>query len=93
MKLRKLTKKDEFLKLNNLVNDKEVNDCIEENVINREPTYEVSVIRNGFVDIKGRLNELSTKELFLIKDQLESMIDDVLNAYQNRCQREQITNL
>lgn len=31
MKLRKLTSKDEFLKLNNLVNDKEVEKAIHEN--------------------------------------------------------------
>jgi len=33
MKLRKLTSKDEYLKLDGLVNDKEVNECIEENCI------------------------------------------------------------
>jgi hypothetical protein len=35
MKTRKLTPKDEFLKLDGLVNDKEVNECIEENCITR----------------------------------------------------------
>ncbi len=33
MALKKLTPKDEFLKLNNLINDKEVNKAIEENCL------------------------------------------------------------
>lgn len=40
MKLRKLTKKDEFLKLDGLVNDKMVNELIEENAITETTCYE-----------------------------------------------------
>ena len=58
MKLRKLTKKDEFLKLDGLVNDKMVNELIEENAITETTCSKCGgegevEIKNNFDDGRG----------------------------------------
>ena len=62
MKLRKLTKKDEFLKLNGLVNDKEVNKAIEEEsikLVNELETKKKKMKNNVVViDTKDQVRKL-----------------------------------
>lgn len=57
MKLRKLTTADEFLKLDNLINDKDVNKAIEEEAFDRSKLYTMSKkrveeIRKEIIDLR-----------------------------------------
>ena len=71
MKTRKLTSKDEFLKLDGLVNDKEVNECISEMQkqlkVLAEAVQELAKEVHTNRDFIERQAELSTKTVDVLK--------------------------
>jgi len=81
MKLRKLTKKDEFLKLNGLVNDKEVNKAIEEEsikLVNELETKKKKMKNNVVViDTKDQVRKLLELVKVDLRKGKKEVIDNV----------------